>query len=224
MTKRECRSKQGHDQPVKFDTTSQKRQLPPRSAKSRIHSRQKGLARKSQLGIVASILVDCASGVLPGLSSSGSRDGVSSEQQNPPLVIDLIGVQARSKASRSSQHTEDSLGDASGDLPMPGSDEQATANDMPENVVEDTLADLNRMSPETRVPKVIPFRAIPYRLRYCAENLPTTRLYYPFQRCPPLARDNKGRYTKKAKHILAVWEANKSLFGGLFHNPVPNGT
>ena len=47
---------------------------------------------------------------------------------------------------------------------MPGSDEQATANDMPENVVEDTLADLNRMSPETRVPKVIPFRAIPYRL------------------------------------------------------------
>ena len=21
-----------------------------------------------------------------------------------------------------------------------------------------------------------------------------------------------------------MWEANKSLFGGLFHNPVPNGT
>ena len=71
---------------------------------------------------------------------------------------------------------------------------------------------------------MIPFRAIPYRLRYCAENLSTTRLYCPFQRCPPLAHDNKGRYTKKSKHILAMWEANKSLFGGLFHNPVPNGT
>ena len=162
--------------------------------------------------------------MLPGVSSSGSGDGVSSAQQNPPPVIDLTGIEARSKASRSSQHAEDSPGDASKDLPMFGSDEQATANDMPENVVEDTLADLNRMSPETRVSKVIPFRAIPYRSRYCAENLPTMRLYCPFQRCPPLACDNKGQYTKKSKHILVVWEANKSLFGGLFHNPVPNGT
>ena len=103
--------------------------------------------------------------MLLGVSSSGSGDGVSSAQQNPPPVIDLTGVEARSKASRSSQHVEDSLGDASRDLLMPGSDEQATANDMPENVVEDTLADLNRMSLETRVPKVIPFRAIPYRSR-----------------------------------------------------------
>ena len=157
--------------------------------------------------------------MLLGVSSSGSRDGVSSAQQNPPLVIDLTRVEARSKASRSFQHAENSPRDASGDLLMPGSDEQATANDMPENVVEDTLADLNRMSPETRVPKVIPFRAIPYRSRYCTENLPTTRLYYPFQRCPPLARDNKGRYTKKRNIFLLCGKQIKVYLGAYFTIP-----
>ena len=77
-TQREHRSKRGHDQLVKSTTTSQKQQLPPRFAKSRVDSKQKGPARKTQSSIVASILVDCATGVLLGVSSNGSRDGVSS--------------------------------------------------------------------------------------------------------------------------------------------------
>jgi len=119
---------------------------------------------------------------------------------------------------------EQTVGSASGDLPLHDDSEDTPVAVMLENVVEDTLLDLNQMSPKASAGKMNPLIAVPYLGLINAERLTNRDRFAIFLECPKLNTYTSGCLTRASQIARATWEATQFIHGSLFHNTIVHGT
>ena len=103
---------------------------------------------------------------------------------------------------------------------MPGDVVAASAMDMSENILQDTLLDLSPMSPKAEFKKVTLFSNIPFSGFTTAEVLENRVKYEVFQECPKFKYNKKGKKTDSSKESRNVWRAIQFLYASLFEIPV----
>jgi len=80
----------------------------------------------------------------------------------PRPMPDLTRNDSVSPSPLSTPLHEDTISSASRDLPIPYNLDTNPIDDMIENILEDTLTNLNQMSLKTSTSKVNPLKVIPY--------------------------------------------------------------
>jgi len=119
---------------------------------------------------------------------------------------------------------DEAAGSGAGNLPLhddPGNTPGAVMSD---NVVEDTMLDLNQMSPDAGARKVNPLIAVPHPGLTDEERLVNRERFSVFLDCPELNTDKKGNVTKVSLESRNVWEATQFIHQSLFHNTFAHGT
>jgi len=86
------------------------------------------------------------------------------------------------------------------------------ADDMIENILEDTLMDLNQMSPKEGTSKVNPLRVVPYTRFTDVERLVIKDRFRDFVECPKLNANELGRLTKSSRGIQGAWQVHQFFY------------
>ena len=131
---------------------------------------------------------------------------------------DLLATESREA------HHENTARRSSGDLQMLAEFQASYAGDMSENILEDTLSDLNPMSPEAKSVKVNPFTIQPSSSYSRAQVLENREKFDVFQTCPKFVYDKNGKLIRSSKITRTLWEANQSVFESLFQLPIHHDT
>ena len=162
---------------------------------SSVHTRPVAGTPKSAKA--ASILVSSTAGGSGGEIPYQSGEGIVGAEDTVGPSTNAASNDVCLKALKNSL-LKQMAGSASGDLSMPDNPESIPTANMMEDVLEDTLKDLRRMSPESTAPKVNPFIGVPRHKLTSADRLANKEQHDIFLECSTLSRDEQGCLTKKA--------------------------
>jgi hypothetical protein len=184
-----------------------------------VHSPSDALDKSEDIGLS----LDNVKGVsnFPTLEEEAMRTG---DACNHPDAVKVIGETVPLPLQSNAARIEVKSAVASRELQMPVDLVVGFVVDMSENILHDTLSDLNPMSPRGESSKVTPFAATPFP-GFTMSEVPENREKFKlFLECPQVKYDKKGMITKSSKVARSLWRANQYVYDSLFEIPVDNDT